>query len=133
MRFSLKYYQQDDITDSLLVTFFRQVIDEVLTLMVAGHDTTTTVLSWAIWYLAHDAALSREVAAEADGVIAEAGLAAIKELGLTGRVVKEAMRIRPPAWALDRQVLFEKWSDVSLQEMVQRFEMVKEMAQSRKG
>lgn len=80
----------------------KQVRDEVLTLFVAGHETTATGLAWSI-YLAckHPevyAALEREVDALGD----DPGVADLPKLDLCLRVFKEALRMYPPVYVFGR-------------------------------
>lgn len=80
----------------------RQVRDEVLTLMLAGHETTANALAWA-WLL-----LGRHPA-EADRLHAE--LAVTPDGGpFTRAVVAESMRLYPPSWLIGRRML----ADVTL-------------------
>lgn len=83
-----------------------QVKDELLTLLLAGHETTAVALSWAWWFLdAHPDAAER-LRAEVDEVIGERapGYADVDRLAFTQAVVAETLRLRPPAWILERQV-----------------------------
>lgn len=70
-----------------------QVRDEVLTLFLAGHETTAVALTWTFWLLAS------EPAAEADlhGAVDDA------HPSLLDRVLFESLRLRPPAWAIGRR------------------------------
>jgi cytochrome P450 len=85
----------------------RQLRDEVMTLLLAGHDTTANTLSWC-WFLLsqHPQAmheLRREVM-EVHGF----GLPGLKEfpkLRYARWVVQEAMRLYPPVWAFGREAL----------------------------
>ncbi len=83
----------------------RQVRDEVLTLLLAGHETTAVALSWA-WYElsrtpAARAALDTELATP-DGAQALAD-AAWDRLPVTRAVVAETLRLHPPAYVLSRR------------------------------
>jgi len=81
----------------------KQIRDEVLTLFVAGHETTATALAWSIYLLGRHpeiyAAVEREVAA-LDGPPTHADL---PRLPLTLRVFKEALRLYPPVYFDGRQ------------------------------
>ncbi len=85
----------------------RELIDEVMTLVVAGHETTASALNWT-WYLLSqhpdvDAKLHAElVAAPVD---AEPGLAQMEALAYTHQVVDEALRLYPPGWILSRRTI----------------------------
>lgn len=79
-----------------------QVRDEVLTLMLAGHETTANALAWS-WLLLdrHPAAAARlhaEVAAAPAGP-------EVADLPWTRAVVAETMRLYPPAWVVGRRML----------------------------
>jgi cytochrome P450 len=77
----------------------RQLRDEVLTLLLAGHETTAAALGWTWWLLAShpdvDRRLGEQLAALGDGPITADALA---RAPLVSRVVHEAMRLYPPAW-----------------------------------
>jgi cytochrome P450 len=82
----------------------RQLRDEVLTLLLAGHETTAAALGWTWWLLARhpdiDRRLGEQLSALGDGPMD------VNELGkapLVGRVVQEAMRLYPPAWIVARR------------------------------
>ena len=82
----------------------RQLRDEVLTLLLAGHETTAAALGWTWWLLAcHpdvDRRLGEQLAALGDGPI---DAEALGRAPLVGRVVHEAMRLYPPAWIVARR------------------------------
>lgn len=83
----------------------RQIRDEVLTLLLAGHDTTALGLSY-LWYLlgTHQDVQSA-VVEEIDRTIGDdspTGLE-ITDLELTNRVIKETLRLYPPAYFLTRE------------------------------
>ena len=84
----------------------RQRRDELVTLALAGHETTANALTW-IWMLLSQhprvaAGVRQEVASEVgDGRI---DAEALSKLELTERVVLEALRLYPPAWGVERTV-----------------------------
>jgi|RhiMethySRZTD1v2_1073278.scaffolds.fasta_scaffold259987_2 cytochrome P450 len=82
----------------------RQLRDEVLTLLLAGHETTAAALGWTWWLLARhpdvDRRLGEQLAALGDGPI---DAEALHRAPLVGRVVHEAMRLYPPAWIVARR------------------------------
>ncbi len=83
-----------------------QVRDEAMTLFVAGFETTAITLAWALWLLATHPHVAGQLRAEVDGVLA--GRAPTSEdlprLPFTDGVVREALRLYPPAWATLREV-----------------------------
>jgi cytochrome P450 len=85
----------------------RQLIDEILTLVVAGHETTASGLNW-IWYLLsqHPDAEAR-LHAELDTIADEAApsLPDMERLAYTQQVINEALRLYPPGWLLSRRAV----------------------------
>jgi cytochrome P450 len=85
----------------------QQLKDEVLTLLFAGHDTTTAALSWAWYLLARhpevQEALHDEVAARLAGRTPTA--ADLPHLPLATAVFEESLRLYPPAPGLARQAI----------------------------
>ncbi|WP_028479708.1 cytochrome P450 [Nocardia sp. CNY236] len=87
-----------------------QLRDEVLTFLLAGHETTGGALSWTIYELCRNPAVLERVRAEIDALPVapddpDAVRAALPQLAYTGRVIDEAMRLHPPAWAFSRTAL----------------------------
>lgn len=83
-----------------------QVRDEVVTLFVAGHETTATSLAWSFYLLARHPKIRERVVAEADAF----GDEPIEDydparLELTTRVFREALRLYPPVTLLPRRTL----------------------------
>ncbi|GAC1456167.1 MAG: cytochrome P450 [Steroidobacteraceae bacterium] len=85
----------------------RELIDEVMTLIVAGHETTASALNWT-WYLLsqHPQALDR-LHAEIDAAdeIAAPDLRQMEALTYTQQVINEALRLYPPGWLLSRRTI----------------------------
>lgn len=100
----------DDLLDMLLNARYedsgtpmeeQQVIDEILILLIAGHETTANALSWTLYLLAHhptELDLLRESTRNLD--IEES----VRNEPLNA-VIKESMRLYPPAWISDRVAL----------------------------
>lgn len=82
----------------------RQVRDECLTLLLAGHETTANGLSFCGFLLAQHPEVQERVRAEADAALAEPGSSAAiyERLPYTRRVAAEALRIFPPVWVTAR-------------------------------
>lgn len=84
----------------------KALIDEVLTLIVAGHETTASVLSWLWYLLATHPEVARRLHAEVDGIDEHAFDARSSEHApYTAQVVHEAMRLYPPGWLLSRRAV----------------------------
>lgn len=101
----------------------KQIRDEVLTLFLAGHETTALTLTWALYLIAQHPEIIARLHAELDGVLnpvvgdQEAiGIDSIPRhqarrlptmndlprLIYTEQIIREAMRLYPPAWAIGR-------------------------------
>ncbi|MBI3742970.1 MAG: cytochrome P450 [Chloroflexi bacterium] len=85
----------------------KQLRDEVMTLLLAGHETTALALTWAFWLLAQHADIEQRLAAEVRDVLGSRspGIADLPALRLTEAVVNESLRLYPPAWTLIRRSL----------------------------
>jgi cytochrome P450 len=79
------------------------VMDELITLFVAGHETTSNALMWTIYLLTQHPELQQKLQAELDEVLGErdAQFSDLANLKYTEMVIKEAMRLLPPAWTLN--------------------------------
>ncbi len=72
-----------------------QIRDEIMTLFMAGHETTANALTWALVLLAQNADVQERSAVAARGGDAE----------YLARLVKEVLRLYPPAWIVGRETL----------------------------
>lgn len=79
------------------------ICDELTTFLVAGHDTTATTLTYALWALGHHREIQERVAAEV-GELGERTLTVddVAHLTYTAQVIHEALRLCPPAAAVGR-------------------------------
>lgn len=82
----------------------RELLDEILTLVVAGHETTASALNWTWWLLSTHPEIERRVQVEQDaaGDLGAASYADLARLPFTRQVVDESMRLFPPGWLLTR-------------------------------
>lgn len=78
--------------------------DNLLTFIVAGHETTALTLSWALYLCAFDQSVQDAARAEAQAVLGDraATSADIAQLPLARRIVDETLRLYPPAAFLSR-------------------------------
>lgn len=78
--------------------------DNLLTFIVAGHETTALTLAWALYLCAFDPAVQEAASAEARAVLGDraATAADFGALPLTLRIVNETLRLYPPAAFLSR-------------------------------
>lgn len=81
------------------------VRDQLVTLFLAGHDTTSYALLWTITLLARHPDVTARLVAELDEVLGgrPPGLEDLPRLAVTEQVIKEAMRLYPPAYAVGRK------------------------------
>lgn len=86
-----------------------QVRDEVLTLLMAGHDTTANSLAWALHLLSVNPAAADQLRVETDAVLGDRlpTFADVPALAWTRAVFAEALRIYPPVWTVARRALAE--------------------------
>jgi cytochrome P450 len=83
------------------------VRNNILTLFLAGHETTANTLTWTFYYLARNPQVAEKLYAEIDRVLAgrSATLSDLPNLPYTLMVVKEAMRIEPAVSVIPRYVM----------------------------
>jgi pentalenene oxygenase len=99
---------QDDLMSRLLAArdengralSHQELSDQVAVLLLAGGETTSSAVVWAIHLLSGRPDIRAALQTEADTVLGgrTAGLADLPRLELTGRVVKETLRLYPPGW-----------------------------------
>ena len=85
-----------------------QLRDELMTLFLAGHETTANALTWTWYLLAQHPEIEQKLHAEVDEVLngrQEPTVADYPRLRYTEMVVAEAMRLYPPAWVVGRMAL----------------------------
>ncbi len=82
----------------------RQLADEALTLLVAGHETTADALSWAFSLLAGNPQTREELESEAKFLgQSEVKFEDLPQLPYSRMVFEESLRLYPPIWALARE------------------------------
>ncbi|MFB4311941.1 cytochrome P450 [Actinomadura sp. GTD37] len=81
--------------------------DEVLTLLLAGHETTAASLAWTLMLLSRYPAARERLEAEVDDVLGgrEPRAEDADRLPWTKAVLSEAMRLYPPAWTIERDAV----------------------------
>ena len=86
-----------------------QLRDEVMTLFLAGHETTALALSWGWYLLATNPEVERRFHAELDEVLAGRlpEVSDLVRLRYTEMIVKETLRLYPPAYAVGREPIEE--------------------------
>lgn len=84
----------------------RQLRDEVLTLFLAGHETSANALTWTFYLLAQHPQARQKLEQEVDRVLGTRSYPApqdLQALPYARQVLSEAMRLYPPAWILARR------------------------------
>ncbi len=87
----------------------RQLRDEIMTFLLAGHETTAVSLSWTWYLLSQHPEAGQKLRQELSDVLGgrTPQLEDLARLPYTDKVVKESMRLYPPAWSLARTVAKE--------------------------
>ena len=82
-----------------------EIRDEVITLLIAGHETVASALTWTWHLLAHNAIEREELEQEVDTVLAgrAPSSADLAVLPHTAAVFSEGLRLYPPAWLITRR------------------------------
>ncbi|MGH9358977.1 MAG: cytochrome P450 [Terriglobia bacterium] len=106
---------EDDLLSSLLAARGengermspKQLRDEVMTLLLAGHETTSLALCWTFYLLARHPAVERKLVEEIKTVVGEQSPAPadLTKLVYAAQVLKESLRLYPPAYAMARIAL----------------------------
>ena len=85
-----------------------EIRDQVLVFLLAGHETTATALTFALHLLGRHPEVQQRVRVEADEVLGADNAVPTAEqitaLTYTTQVVKEAIRLYPPAYGMGRQI-----------------------------
>ena len=85
----------------------RELIDEIMTLVVAGHETTASGLNWTWYLLSQHPEVESRLHAEIDAAqeAPAPSLAQMERLTYTRQVIDEALRLYPPGWLLSRRTV----------------------------
>jgi len=82
----------------------RLLLDEIMTLIIAGHETTASVLNWVWYLLSQHPEVESRLHEEIDRFPqAPATTDEIAQLPYTRQVIEESMRLYPPGWLLTRR------------------------------
>jgi cytochrome P450 len=85
----------------------KQVRDEIMTIFIAGHETTANALTWTFYLLSQHPGAEEKLLAELGTVLDNNRTATIDDipkLKYTEKVLRESMRLYPPVWSLGRSV-----------------------------
>jgi cytochrome P450 len=84
----------------------KQIRDEALTLLLAGHETTANLLAWTLHLLSNDVVVQERLAEELTTILCGRNptVTDLGRLPFTAAVVNESMRLYPPAWIVARHL-----------------------------
>jgi cytochrome P450 len=86
-----------------------QLRDEVMTIFLAGHETTANALTWTYYLLSENPTTETRLQEELNSVFGNNKTTItvddVPRLEYTEKILTESMRLYPPAWALGRQVI----------------------------
>jgi cytochrome P450 len=92
----------------------RQVRDEVMTIFIAGHETTANALTWTFYLLSQNQDVETKLHDEINSVLGDSrdnniesripSADDIPKLQYTEKVLRESMRLYPPVWTIGRHV-----------------------------
>jgi cytochrome P450 len=84
----------------------RQLRDEIVTIYLAGHETTANMLVWTFYLMSRSPAVRDRLEQELDALPpGPPSLTALKGLVYAPMVLSEALRLYPPAWTIARNVV----------------------------
>jgi cytochrome P450 len=85
----------------------KQLRDELITIFLAGHETTAIALSWTLFLLSRNPSARQKLAAEVAAAVGDRlpTAADLPRLPYTESVVKESLRLYPPAYVIGREAL----------------------------
>ncbi len=83
--------------------------DEIMTMLMAGHESTSVALTWAWYLLAQHPDVFGALRSEVDAVL-DGGVPTLEQLGQlhqTSMIIDETLRLYPPAWSTTRSPLHD--------------------------
>ncbi len=85
----------------------RQLRDEVMTMLLAGHETTANLLTWTWYLLSKSPEVERQLHAEVEQVLSgrTPTVEDLPKLRFTMQVIEESLRLYPPAWLFSREAI----------------------------
>ncbi len=115
-RLAQPHREQQDLLDMLIQARYedsgermekRQVRDEVMSLLIAGHETTANTLSWLWYLLGQYPEIVEEIEAELELVLNGRSpiITDFPNLEYCNKVIKESMRLYPSAWSISRHTV----------------------------
>ena len=83
----------------------QQLRDELMTIFIAGHETTVLSLSWTAYLLSQNPSVIKKVRTQLNDVLGDAppGLNNLRQLNQLSNVINESMRLYPPVFVIGRK------------------------------
>jgi cytochrome P450 len=84
-----------------------QLVSEIMTLVVAGHETTASTLNWTWYLLSQDSQVEEKLSRELNHLLGSESpeLGDLPKFTYTRQVIEEALRLYPPGWLMTRKAL----------------------------
>jgi cytochrome P450 len=82
-----------------------QLIDEILTMIVAGHETTASTLNWAWYLLSQHPEVEQKLSNELNALSTCSGFSDLPRFLYTRQIIDETMRLYPAGWVVTRKAL----------------------------
>ncbi len=85
----------------------KELMDEVMTMIIAGHETSAGTLNW-VWYeLARHPQIEARLSSEASSMVHDGGIKIddVTKLAYTKQVINETLRLYPPVWLFTRKAV----------------------------
>jgi len=100
---------RDKETDAAMTD--RELLDEIMTMIIAGHETSAITLNWVWYFLAKYPDVERKLHAEVDraGYEQIPDFDDLEQLPYVKQVVEEALRYYPPVWLYTRRAIADDW------------------------
>lgn len=83
----------------------KALVDEVMTIIVAGHETTAGTLNWTWYLLSQHDVVERALHREVDKLADAPGFDDLGKLSYTRQVIDETLRLYPPVWLFSRKAI----------------------------
>ena len=87
----------------------KELLDEVTTLIIAGHETSAITLDWSWYFIATHPQVQQRLLGEIESVTDKANTVPdyddLPHLSYVGQVVQEALRLYPPVWLFSRTAI----------------------------
>jgi cytochrome P450 len=82
-----------------------QLIDEILTMIVAGHETTASTLNWAWYLISQHPEVEQKLSNELNALSTCSGFSELPRFLYTRQIIDETMRLYPAGWVVTRKAL----------------------------